>query len=142
MRRRLKPLIRRQRALDATMAKYRARPFDWKTGATCIHMFRFHAKRMGHTVEAVPKLDGPVAAKRELKKRGYDSVEAMLDALIEPIPVAAMLPGDVSVLPDDSGLGGIVISLGATAIGYTEISDQGMSLLTEPGAVLTKAWRV
>lgn len=136
----MKPLLRRQKALDATMAKFRARPFSWEDGATCIHMFRFHAKRMGLKIERVPKLNGPVAAKRELKKRGWDSVEAMLDALLTPIPVARMLPGDVSVLPDDSGLGGIVISLGATAIGYTEINDQGMSLLTDPGAVLTKAW--
>lgn len=136
----MKPLLRRQKALEATMAKYRARSFSWKDGATCVHMFRFHAKRMGLNIERVPRLSGPVAAKRELKKRGWDSVEQMLDALLTPIPVAAMLPGDVSVLPDDSGLGGIVISLGATAIGYTEISDQGMSLLTEPGAVLTKAW--
>lgn len=136
----MKPLIRRQKALEATMAKYRARPFSWEDGATCVHMFRFHAKRMGVQIERVPRLTGPVSAKRELRKRGWDSVEDMLDALLTPIPVAKMLPGDVSVLPDDSGLGGIVISLGATAVGYTEVSDGGMSLLTDPGAVLEKAW--
>lgn len=135
------PLLRRKAALDATLEKYRARTFDWETGATCIHMFRFLAKRMGHKIEAVPKLDGPIAAKRELKKRGWDSVEEMLDALLTPIPVASMLPADVSVVPDDSGLGGIVISLGSTALGYAEGFD-GMVMFTEPGRVLEKAWRI
>jgi hypothetical protein len=141
MSRRKKPLIKRHDALQATMDKYRHRPFDWATGATCIHMFRFHARKMGHRIEAVPKLTGPIDARRELKKRGYDSVEAMFDDLLTPIPVAMMLPGDVSVLPDDSGLGGIIISLGASAIGYAE-GAPGMTLFTQPAAVITKAWRV
>lgn len=141
MARKKKPLLKRHEALQATMDRYRHRAFDWKTGATCIHMLRFHLKKMGHKVEAVPKLDGPVAAKRELKKRGYASVEAMLDAMLEPIPVAAMLPGDLSVVPDDSGLGAVYISLGSTAIGYAE-GVEGMALFTDPSAVFQKAWRV
>lgn len=141
MARKKKPLLKRHEALEATMERYRYRPFDWGTGATCIHMLRFHLKKMGHRVAAVPKLDGPVAAKRELKKRGFASVEEMLDDLLEPIPVAAMLPGDVSVVPDDSGLGAVYISLGSTAIGYAE-GIEGMALFTEPGRVFQKAWRV
>jgi hypothetical protein len=133
-------MIRRHNALEATMAKYRHRPFGWSSGATCIHMFRFHAKRMGRKIERVPRLDGPIAAKRELSKRGWESVEAMLNALLEPIAVAAMLPGDVSILPDDSGLDGIVISLGDKVIGWHE-EAVGMVVM-EPVALLTKAWRV
>lgn len=141
MSRKKKPLLKRHDALQATLERYRARPFDWSTGATCVHMLRFHLKKMGHKIEAVPKLDGPIAAKRELKRRGWESVSAMLDDLLEPIPVAAMLPGDVSVLPGDDGLEAVVISLGATAIGYSE-GIEGMTLFTEPGRVLERAWRV
>lgn len=134
------PLLRRHAALEATMARYRHRAFDWATGATCIHMLRFHLKKLGHKVPAVPKLDGPVAAKRELKKRGYASVSAMLDDLLEPIVVAAMLPGDVSVLPGEEGLEGVVISLGTTrAIGWHEDAE-GMTVLEIER--LEKAWRV
>lgn len=140
-RRKKPPLLKRHAALEATMAKYRHRAFDWKTGATCVHMLRFHLRRMGYKVPAVPKLDGPVAAKRALKKLGWPNVEAMLDDLLTPIPVAAMLPGDVSVVPDDSGLGAVYISLGSTAIGYAE-GVEGMALFTEPGKVFEKAWRV
>lgn len=140
-RRKKNPLVRRQEALTATMERYRHRAFDWETGATCVHMLRFHLKKMGHKVPAVPKLSGPVAAKRELKKRGWDSVEAMLDDLLEPIAVAAMLPGDVSVVPGEGGIEAVYISLGSTAIGYAE-DVEGLALFTEPGKVFEKAWRV
>lgn len=133
-------MLRRQKALDATMAKYRYRPFDWDSGATCIHMFRFHANKLGHKLERVPKLRGPVEAKRELKRRGFTSVEAMLDKMLERIPVATMLPGDVSILADDSGLDGIVISVGEKVIGWHEDAD-GMVVM-EPVGLLTKAWRI
>lgn len=141
MARKLKPLIKRHRALEKVMARYRHLPFSWRHNRTCIHMLAMHLRAMGHKVEKVPKLDGPLAAKRELKKRGFATVEAMLDDLLTPIPVAAMLPGDVSVLPGDNGLGAVIISLGATAIGYTE-GVEGMTLFTSPEAVLEKAWRV
>lgn len=141
MSRKKKPLLKRHAALQSTMDRYRHRAFDWQTGATCIHLLRHHLKAMGYKVPAVPKLDGPITAKRELKKRGWGSVEAMLDELLEPIPVAAMLPGDVSVLPGEDGLGGVVISLGSTCIGYADGAD-GMVIFTQPGAVLEKAWRV
>lgn len=141
MARKLKPLIRRKRALDKVMDRYRHLPFSWKDNRTCIHMLATHLRAMGHKVPKVPKIDGPVAAKRELKKRGFASVEAMLDVLLERIPVAAMLPGDVSVLPGDDALGAVVISLGSTAIGYAE-GVEGMTLFTEPGRLLEKAWRV
>lgn len=134
-------IIRRHQALESTMQKYRDRPFSWEGNATCIHMMRHHLKRMGHQIERVPKLSGPVAAKRELKKRGWGSVAAMLDDLLEPIPVAMMLPGDVSILPDDSGLNGIVISVGAAKIIGWHEEAAGMVVM-EPTADLQRAWRV
>lgn len=134
-------MLKRHEALEETKAKFAHRSFDWQTGATCIHMLRFHLRRLGHKVPAIPKLDGPIAAKRELKKHGWNSVEAMLDELLTPISVAAMWPGDVSVLPGDNGLGGIVISLGDTAIGYAE-DVPGLTLFTDPAKVLERAWRV
>jgi hypothetical protein len=137
----VKPLLRRHKALQKVMDRYRHLPFSWQHNRTCVHMLRMHLVAMGHKVEKVPKLDGPIAAKRELKKRGWDSVEAMLDALLDRIPVAAMLPADVAVVPGDGGLEAVYISLGSTAIGYAE-GIEGMGLMTNPGAVFEKAWRV
>lgn len=140
MAKKLKPLVKRQRALEATMKKYRNRSFSWDGSDTCIHMLRFHANKLGHKIERVPKLAGPLDAKRELKKRGWASVEDMLNDLFEPIPVARMLPGDVSILPDDSGLQAVVISLGDKVIGWHE-EHEGMVVM-EPVGLLEKAWRV
>jgi hypothetical protein len=139
-RKKKKTLLKRQEALQATMDKFRGRPFDWETGATCIHMLRFHAKRLGHKLPAIPKLTGPLVAARELKKHGWNNVTEMLDELFEPIPVAAMLPGDISILPGDSGLEGVVLSLGEKVIGWHEESE-GMVIM-QPIGLLEKAWRV
>ena len=137
MTRKTPPLIRRQKALQSTMDRYRVRSFDWKTGATCVHMLRHHLKAMGHKVPAVPKVDGPIAAKRELRARGWASIEAMLDDLLEPIAVAAMLPGDVSIVPGDDGLEAVYISLGSTAIGYAD----GVSVVAFAESRIAKAAR-
>lgn len=134
-------LLKRHAALQKVMDRYRHLPFSWQHNRTCVHMLAMHLRAMGHKPPKVPKLDGPIAAKRELKKRGWASVEAMLDDLLEPIPVAAMLPGDVSVVPGDGGLEAVYISLGSTAMGYAEDID-GLALFTEPGKVFKKAWRV
>lgn len=135
----MNPMLRRKRAIDATMAKYRYRAFDWERGATCVHMLRFHANRLGHKLPRVPKVSGPLAAKKALAKHGWDSVTEMLDALFEPIPVAAMLPGDVSVMPGEGGLEGVAISVGSKAIGWVETIET-MALI-DP-TKLEKAWRL
>ena len=134
-------LLKRHAALQKVMDRYRHLPFSWADNRTCIHLLAAHLRAMGYKLPKMPKLDGPIAAKRELKKRGWASVEAMLDELLEPIPVAAMLPGDVSILPSDDGLGGVLISLGSSCIGYAE-GTESMVIFTEPGRVIEKAWRV
>lgn len=134
-------LLKRHAALQKVMDRYRALPFSWQHNRTCVHMLAMHLRAMGYKPPKVPKLDGPIAAKRELKKHGWASVSAMLDDLLTPIPVAAMLPGDVSVLPGSDALGAVVISLGSTAVGYSE-GVEGLALFTEPGKVLERAWRV
>lgn len=134
-------LLKRHAALQKVMDRYRHLPFSWEHNRTCIHMLAAHLRAMGYKVPKVPKLDGPIAAKRELKKRGFASVEELLDLMLERIPVAAMLPGDVAVVDGDNGLAAVYISLGSTAIGYSE-GVEGMALFTNPGAVFEKAWRV
>lgn len=141
MSRKKKPLLKRHAALQKTMDRYRHLPFSWAHNRTCVHMLRFHLTALGYKLPKIGKLDGPVAAKRELKKHGWASVEAMLDHLLTPISVAAMLPGDVAVVDGEHGLAAVYISLGSTAIGYAE-GVEGMALFTNPGAVFKRAWRV
>lgn len=123
------------------MAKYRARALDWKTKATCLHMTWFHLRRMGKRPPALPQIGSLLAARRELDRRGWADVGAVLDALgLERIAPAAMRLGDLAMLEDDSGLGGIVISASAgKVIGWNEGATT-MSVL-QPLEIVA-AWRV
>lgn len=103
------------------MAKYRARGFDWKSKATCLHMTSFHLRRMGRRPPRLPQVGSLLAAKRELAKRGWANVGDMLDGIgLERIAPAAMRLGDLAMILDDTGLGEIVVSAGGKVIGWHE----------------------
>lgn len=132
-------LVRRQHAVQATLGKYRGRAFDWKAGVTCVHMLRFHLKRMGRKVPRVPKLRTAADGLAALRKHGWANVGEMLDGIgLQRIAPAAMRLGDIAVLEGDEGLGGIVISLGGKAMGWHEDAAEMvvMDLLK-----LDHAWR-
>lgn len=134
-------MVRRQKAVEATMAKYWSRRLDWKSKATCLHMTWFHLRRMGKRPPALPQIGSLLAAKRELAKRGWANVGDVLDFLkLERIAPAAMRLGDLAMLEDDSGLGGIVISASAgKVIGWHEDAG-GMMVLTP--LEIKAAWRI
>ena len=140
-RKKLPEMVRRQHAVVATLAKYRARAFDWKAKATCLHMTWFHLRRMGRRPPALPQIGSLLAARRELAKRGWDNVGDVLDAIgLERIAPAAMRLGDLAMLEDDTGLGGMVISASAgKVIGWGEDAD-GMVVLLP--LEIAAAWRV
>jgi hypothetical protein len=137
-------LIRRKRATDATLAKYRAAAFDWKKGVTCVHMARFHLVKMGHRIEPLPRIRGPVAARRIMGERGWPDVAAMLDAQgsLERIAPAFMRLGDLAVLPDDEGFQGIVIHTGLhKLLGWHQDWPHGMIEMEASLDALQGAWR-
>lgn len=137
-------LIRRKRATEATLAKYRPLAFDWKKGITCVHMARFHLRKMGHRVAELPRIRGIIGAKRALAQRGWDDVTAMLDAQesLTRIAPAMMLPGDLAALPDESGLDGIVICAGRhKLLGWHQDWNGGMVEMEANLDALKGAWR-
>jgi len=133
-------LIRRADATRLTINKYRARPFDWKTRSTCIHMVRSHLRNMGHRPPAVPDFRSVIGARRALEKTGHKDLTALLDSLLPRIAPAEMLVGDIAVLPGDEGMECIVISAGGKLLGYHLDAPDGVKplLATIP---LTAAWR-
>ena len=90
---------RRVAATIRTDARFRSKPFDWRTAGTCIHLVRYHAKAMGHHVPIVPRFRSARGALRALKKTGFDTLPALLDDRFVPIPAARMRIGDVVALP-------------------------------------------
>ncbi|BEV02196.1 DUF6950 family protein [Novosphingobium olei] len=135
-------LIRRQQALAATLEKYRAKPFDWRGGTTCVHMARFHLRKMGHRPEKLPAIRSLLAARRALDARGWADVRAMLASMLPEIPPAAMLPGDLATADGPDGLGGILVCAGPhKLIGWHEDTAEMVVIDYDPAAV-TGAFRV
>jgi len=137
-------LLRRQRATEATMAKYRHREHDWRDAVTCVHMARFHLRRMGHRPEALPRIRSGVAAARALRARGWASVADMLDAQpgLQRIPPAAMMLGDLAVVASEDGIGAIAVCAGPQKlIGWHELAE-GMVVVDVRLDELDGAWRL
>lgn len=131
-------LIRRQRALDKTMKRYRDVPFEWGK-SDCMTMFRSHMVAMGNRkIPKQPKYSTALGAKRALTEMGFETVEALLDSLLPRIPPASALPGDIILAPGSEGLACLTICVGQKAFGWHE---------DETGAVVMRhrqtvgAWR-
>lgn len=137
-------LLRRQRATTATLARYRGRTFCWRAGVTCVHLARFHLRKMGHKPETLPRLRSIVGARRALKDRGWADVAAMLDAQagLMRIAPAQMLTGDLAVLASADGIGAIFVCVGPhKMIGWREDAP-GAVVLDLTFDQVTGAWRV
>jgi hypothetical protein len=103
-------LLRRHAATQATLARFKGKPFDWRRGIHCAALLRFHLKKMGHPVPPLPPLRSALAARRELDRRGCADLAALCggELKLEPIAPAAMLMGDVAVLDSaEEGAGNI-----------------------------------
>jgi hypothetical protein len=105
-------LTERAKRTEKTVSKYRGRGFKWDGGATCIHLFRTHLKNMGHKVPVVPRFSSALGAKRAMDAAGYTSLEAIADSLLERIPPAMMIIGDIALMEGEELFDALVISAG------------------------------
>lgn len=132
-------MLRRQKATEATLAKYRDKPFSWRDGNTCLHMLRFHLRQMGHKPETLPRIRSAIGARRALDQRGWTDVGDLLDTILPRIAPSAMLLGDVAMFRSADSFGAITVSLGGKVMGWSDAYD-GMTAL-EP-IEIAGAWRV
>ncbi|WP_408585905.1 DUF6950 family protein [Novosphingobium sp.] len=134
-------LIRRQEALGHTLAKYRGKQFDWSRGHTCVHMARFHLRKLGHKVPKLPPLRSALGARRALDANGWADVREMLGSLLPEIPPATMLPGDLVTADSEDGFGGILICAGPhKLLGWHEDAP-GMVVIDFDVSAVTGAYR-
>lgn len=140
--RQLPELEWRRRATQATLDRYRAVPFDWAARQTCVHLAAFHLRNMGHRPPAVPGFTTPAGARKALTDRGWDSVSAMLDSMLEPIAPARMLLGDLAVVAGSDGMEAIVICTGPQALLGWLPGGESMAVHIGGIAQVTRAWRV
>lgn len=122
------------------MAKYRHRTFDWRRKATCLHMARFHLRKMGRKPPPLPQIGSLLAARRALKTREWANAGDMLDAIgLERIAPAQMLLGDLAMLESEDGMGAIVVSAGSKVLGWHDAAED---MVVMDAHVVTAAWRV
>ena len=136
-------LRRRQKALDRTIEKYGQANFSLGS-ADCVQLARFHLKAMGVKKLPVPaKYTNTMGARRALKAVGVRNIEQLLDKFLERITPAAMLPGDVAMLPSEPGeeaseIGTLAICLGRKVLSWHP--DYPTPVVMEV-AVVKAAWR-
>lgn len=106
---------RRHVAAQATLERFGAKPFNW-TGATCIHLARFHAQNMGWSVPDMPRIRSPRSAVTALSGLGFADVTELLDSLFLRITPAALLLGDLATLPGSAEQGSDAEKLSAVVI--------------------------
>jgi hypothetical protein len=137
-------LLRRVAATERTFARFRHRAFDWRRGATCIHLARAHLRAMGHNPPPVPRFRSPLGARRAMAAAGYADMAAIFDGLgLVRIPPLAMLVGDLAVLPgDEGGFEAIAVSAGGMLLGWHGADLSRVQPIGEAIAKVTAAWRV
>lgn len=137
-------LLRRQKAVQETMEKYRSRPFDWRSKATCLHMARFHLRRMGRKPPPMPQVGSLLAAKKALKERDWLNVADMLDGIgLERIAPAMMLLGDLVAIESEDGIGSIFVAAGPNKIIGWCVEQEGLAVVDLAAPENLKgAWRV
>lgn len=140
------PLIKRNRALEKTRAKFEGKPFEF--GQTdCLKLVRYHLVHMGHRgLPVPPKYSTALGARKALKAEGVSTLSGLMDKYLEPIAPAMMLPGDICSVPaeadeSDDGFGEtLAISLGQKVWGWHPDAP-GLEVLIVPPEAITKAWR-
>lgn len=129
-------MLRRQSALEKTVAKYRGRSLDFKT-ADCVRMARFHLLQMGHRPPALPRYGSAIGAARALKSAG--GLVAVFDSVLPRIAPAMMLDGDIAVVAGDGG-DATMIRVGYKFIGWHQDHDVAVNMMVDLGDI-TAAWR-
>jgi hypothetical protein len=137
-------LVERAEATEKTLTKFRGRGFDWKSGATCLHLARTQLVNFGYKPPKMPQFQSAIGAARALKQSGYADLANMFDTLgLARISPAAMWVGDIAVLPGDEGFDAILLSDGMTKLfGWHGDDASDLAVVTDVAGTIELAWRL
>lgn len=108
-------MLRRQRAAQATVDRFRGVPFAYGKN-DCARLAAFALRQMGYKpgLAKAGSYSSALGATRALKRLGHDDLASVLDGLgLLRIPPIAALPGDLVMLPGEGPFGGAL----AVAVG-------------------------
>ncbi len=135
-------LLQRREVTQATLDHFAAKPFDWRAGATCVHLVRRQMIGMGHRPPPMRAFRSALTAKRALQSKGWKDLAHMMDSLLSAIPPARAILGDIVEMPsDDETFGALAVVMGNGRImGYLGESD--LLTIAQPIVSPIAAWRV
>lgn len=124
------PLEIRHAAIEATMARFRGRPFAWGK-VDCAKVAAFHLKKMGFkiSISKAGSYSSALGAQRAIVRMGYDTIPELLDGLgLTRIPYSRLLLGDLVVADGHDGIAaiGIYASNGHVLGFHEDHLDQGL----------------
>ena len=134
-------LLKRRDTTQATLDHFASKPFDWRSGATCVHLVRKQLVGMGHKPPPVKAFRSALTAKRALHSKGWATLAQMMDDLVQPIPASRAILGDIVEMPsDDDTFGALAIVMGNGRImGY--LGETDLLTIAEPTVTPVAAWR-
>lgn len=138
----MKPLVRRQKAVEATMERFRGKGFAWGS-VDCAKMVAFHLKQLGHKVR-LSKAGGyttALGARAACRRMGGETLPEVLDALgFTRITPASALLGDIVSFPSDHEIGALGIVVGnGNMMAFHEAHDQPVIMSMN---LIDAAWSV
>lgn len=138
----MKPLVRRQRAVEATMERFRGKAFAFGS-VDCAKVAAFHLKQLGQPVRLskAGQYKTLIGAQAALRRLGYETLpEAMDGHGFARIAPAAALLGDIVSFGCDHAIGALGIVAGnGNMIAFHEAHD---TLVVMTMGEIDLAWRV
>ena len=137
----MKPLVRRQKAVEATMAKFGGKTFYFAS-VDCANMIAFHLKQFGHKVRLskAGQYKTLIGAQAALRRLGYDTLPGAMDGHgFERIAPAFALLGDVVSCASEHPIGGLGIVVGGGNMAAFHEDYPGLVVMTM--GQIDIAWR-
>ncbi|SEM63035.1 hypothetical protein SAMN05192583_0895 [Sphingomonas gellani] len=135
-------MVRRVAAAQATLARFRDRPFRWGSN-DCARMAAFHLRQMGHKPQLAKagSYRSALAARAALKRLGFATLAEALDAIgLQRVAPAEAWVGDIVMGDSGDVFGALGVLLGNEAmIGFHEHAA-GATVLRH--VHLVSAWRL
>jgi hypothetical protein len=112
-------LVDRIAFTQSTRDQFAGEAFAWGK-VDCAKMAHFHLSQFGHPVPNMPHYKSAGGARVALRAVGYETLEALFDAMLERIPPAAMLPGDLALMEGQKPFDALTICAGVKVFGWHE----------------------
>jgi hypothetical protein len=134
-------ILKRREVTQATLDHFASKPFDWRSGATCVHLVRKQLVGMGHRPPPMKAFRSALTAKKALQSKGWADLAEMMGSLLTSVAPARAIIGDIVEMPsDDDTFGALAVVMGNGRImGY--LGETDLLTIAQPLVVPLAAWR-